>query len=220
VHFASYYRWLVATRRLKLPTLYTRPLLEIGAHNGEWLARIKAPLRVGVDLRSFQPSSVALVQASGLELPFSREAFGDVWLFDVLEHVADDQQLIREALRMLIPGGDLWLSTTADCFWILPGGRLQGRLERSWGHVRRGYTRDRLLALIDPGVRCEIFDWPEVTFRYNYLLMWLCARGSPAFARMLANLCYQVDSKLQLRESSRGHLYLHARPCSAIPRSA
>lgn len=61
---------------------------------------LEAPLRAG---------TVSLVQGSGLALPFAAESFDAVYLVWVLEHVGTDAvPLLREAARVLRPGGHIW----------------------------------------------------------------------------------------------------------------
>ena len=69
-----------------------------------------------------------------------------VTLFDVAEHIPDDATAVREALRVLRPGGSLLL-TTPRSDWRFPyyGGlkRLcppESEVMAEWGHVRRGYS--------------------------------------------------------------------------------
>src|SRR5690606_22204311 len=50
IHFASYYRWLVATQYWQLPLHFDTPVLDIGADDGGFLARVQAPLKVALDL--------------------------------------------------------------------------------------------------------------------------------------------------------------------------
>ncbi|MEJ7799570.1 MAG: glycosyltransferase [Ilumatobacter sp.] len=78
-------------------------------------------------------------------LPLRSHCADVVTLFDVLEHIPDDRAAIREALRLLRPGGSLLLTTPANT-WRFPHYRAYARLcppERAvmdeWGHVRRGY---------------------------------------------------------------------------------
>ncbi|MCU0767471.1 MAG: class I SAM-dependent methyltransferase [Gammaproteobacteria bacterium] len=61
---------------------------------------LETPLRAGI---------ATLVQGSGLALPFAAESFDAVYLVWVLEHVgAAGVPLLREAARVLRPGGRLW----------------------------------------------------------------------------------------------------------------
>lgn len=52
-----------------------------------------------------QSKRVEYVEASAYELPFERESFDVVSAMDILEHVEEPETLIREASRILKPGG-------------------------------------------------------------------------------------------------------------------
>lgn len=86
-------------------------------------------------------------------LPFPDDHFDIVTLFDVLEHIPEDDLAAREALRVTKPGGFVLVSTP-DLEWRYPAYQWMAPLcppERQlmdeWGHVRRGYGRAALIEL-------------------------------------------------------------------------
>lgn len=93
------------------------------------------------------------VCADACHLPFADASFDAVTLFDVLEHVPDDQRAAQEALRVTRPGG--WLLVSTPCAnWRYPWYGFMRRccppesqLMNEWGHVRRGYETDMLATL-------------------------------------------------------------------------
>lgn len=101
-----------------------------------------------------QQEGVRFVQGDATELDFPDNAFDAVTMFDLLEHVPDDQRSVVEALRVLKPGGVLLISTPHKS-WRYPFYRVlapicppEAELLAEWGHVRRGYTLQDLERLI------------------------------------------------------------------------
>lgn len=211
MHFASHYRWLVYQHLFGTPPSIGT-LLDIGCDDGGFIERIPARTSVAIDLDlgSLRAAPARYrVCADGTHMPFREATFDLVVLSDVIEHVEDDRALVRNAIDRVGAGGTLWLSTTAARFALFPP-QITGRAERSWGHVRKGYTPEQLGPLIDGDFDCELVEWPEIFFRHMYLLMWLCSRLLPALARAIASLCFFADYRLRHVQLGKGHLYLQA----------
>lgn len=97
---------------------------------------------------------VTFVCGDATALPFADASFDAVTMFDVIEHIPDDQKAISEALRVLRPGGYLLLSTPNEN-WRFPYYEFmksfcpdESEVMAEWGHVRRGYTHTELNQLV------------------------------------------------------------------------
>jgi len=135
-------------------------ILEIGGGRSG-LARMLFPdaevvtLDIDFALRQQSPpgAASAFVCGDARSLPFSAGAFDAVTLFDVLEHVREDDLAASEALRVTRPGGVILVSTpNADWKYpffsfMAPVCPHESELMAEWGHVRRGYTLDQLSGL-------------------------------------------------------------------------
>jgi SAM-dependent methyltransferase len=206
MHFASYYRWLVATQYWGLPLEYDLPVLDIGGDDGEFLSRIQAPFKVGLDIVARPEVPFQWLLADGRCLPFAGASFGNVFAFDVIEHIEDDRAMLHEACRLLKPGGTMWLSTTANDFSIFPGGGVQRRFEQSWGHARRGYSAAMLRARLPAGVDLNVWTWNEPALRRFYVLLYAMRQIHPPTANQFAIRLLRSDAKR--REGCSGHLFV------------
>jgi SAM-dependent methyltransferase len=104
-------------------------ILDLGCGKGELAASIRSVLPnamvIGVEwsfsgCRSAQRRGTPVVQGSndGVNLPFSSEAFDAVVIAEVIEHLVDTDQVLREARRVLVPGGFLVLTTPNLAAWF------------------------------------------------------------------------------------------------------
>jgi len=97
-------------------------LLDIGCGTG-WLAE-KFPSYTGID---GSPEAVEIARGLGRNviegdvdkpLPFADESFDAVVMKDLLEHVADPVGLVREARRVVRPGGRVFASSPDAQRWV------------------------------------------------------------------------------------------------------
>jgi SAM-dependent methyltransferase len=97
---------------------------------------------------------VRFVCGDATRLDFESASFDAVTMFDVLEHIPDDDKAISEMLRVLKPGGWFLISVPNES-WRFPYYRFMKKIcpteeEKfaDWGHVRRGYSLAQLSDLI------------------------------------------------------------------------
>jgi SAM-dependent methyltransferase len=130
---------------------HTRParILDLGCGMGGFLQGLS---RIG---RRVVPSDVSLeslghcaergfksgVLSSGYALPFADGSFDLVCMFDAIEHIPDDERVMREVARVLAPGGHVFVSVPAYQF-------LFANNDRVAQHQRR-YTRRRLARVFE-----------------------------------------------------------------------
>jgi SAM-dependent methyltransferase len=201
----GYYRWRVATEFLQMPTVFDGNVLDVGAQNGAFLDRVHAGFKVGIDLVEIPLSSLDWCQADACLLPFAANSFQHVLAFDVIEHIQEDQGVLSEINRVLVPGGTLWLSTTQAEFYLFPGGNLQRRFESSWGHVRRGYYYEELQTKLPVTLEGALYSWQEPAFRYSYILLKLLHHWRPKWAQFAMDFSFQWD--LQHLHGQNGHWF-------------
>jgi SAM-dependent methyltransferase len=138
--------WFVSRQRLALALLeqQLRPppkncILDVGCGTGGNLAALRRWGRVfGIDLSPLplnlarRRQAAPLAQASASRLPYPGHTFGLVTAFDVLYHqwIADDDSVLRELYRVLLPGGWLLITDSALPFLWSPHDEIYYARER------------------------------------------------------------------------------------------
>ena len=107
-----------------------------------------------LSIRSLVGEDVHLVR--GDRLPFPDASFDRVAVVDMLEHVPDEAAFARELARVTRPGGLLVVNTPHLKRTALR--RLRhalGQTDEKHGHLRPGYTAERLRELLAPAFAVE-----------------------------------------------------------------
>lgn len=157
----------VAPARLGVDGARGRPrILEIGGGRSG-LAQLLYPdaevvtIDIEFALHGQAPTGAAssFVCGDARALPFPDGSFDGLTLFDVLEHIPEDEMAASEARRVTRPNGAILVSTP-NCGWRYPFHRCmrplcppEAELMARWGHVRRGYSIEALFSLFG--------SWPE-----------------------------------------------------------
>jgi 2-polyprenyl-3-methyl-5-hydroxy-6-metoxy-1,4-benzoquinol methylase len=94
------------------------------------------------------------IRQADLREPGQESAFDVVICADVLEHIDDDESVIRHLARALKPGGVLLVTSPSvpqpKHLWLVSWReRRIGFQPSDYGHVRDGYTEDRLRELFE-----------------------------------------------------------------------
>jgi SAM-dependent methyltransferase len=157
--------------------------------------------------------SGSVERADVTSLPFAAASFDGVILGEVLEHVENDDAALREAARVLRPGGVLAVSVPRNPAWY-------SESDRWAGHVRR-YTREELVGRVEQAgfavVSCRAWGFPISALYHRTAFEWIVARratsnpslraGSPILSALL-----QLDRRFVGHERGALGYILIARP--------
>jgi SAM-dependent methyltransferase len=124
--------WRAVELRILARESFPRPILDLGCGDGliaEVLFAPSEPVEVGFDpwwaqLRKGARSGMygSVQQALGDAMPYRSESFATVFSNSVLEHIPDLQPVLREAGRVLRPGGRFLATVPSDAFRRLLAG--------------------------------------------------------------------------------------------------
>jgi ubiquinone/menaquinone biosynthesis C-methylase UbiE len=162
-HYSPGRTW-EATARGLLGLLHLGDVLDAGSGDGS-LATIVAPQARSITCLDRSPKvleaarsrlaghdNVRFAPGDVQSLPFAGASFDQVLMFNVLAYAEDPARALREAARVLRPGGELALVTLAA--------HNHQEITASYGHLHPGFAPRRVRTWIDGAglqvVRCEI----------------------------------------------------------------
>ncbi len=103
--------------------------------------RIRTAARIDPDFRCFVASACDLADVADASMDFLISA-------QVIEHVPDDRQMVREIRRVLRPGGVAYVSTIFKKRWAWYFRRCNGKWRLDPTHVREYTSDDQLLSVM------------------------------------------------------------------------
>lgn len=125
---------------------FDRPVLDIGCGEGLFAKVVfEEPVDTGVDPNSRElerardlGSHEELIECFGHEIPKPDGAYNTIFSNSVLEHIPDLDPVLREAHRLLAPGGRMYLTVPSDKFeHYAVGGRVLDGL--GWAKMSQRY---------------------------------------------------------------------------------
>lgn len=151
-------RWFALKNILRFEIKHGAVVLDIGGYDGyisynlkKLVPKVKIAV-VDVDksgLESARERGLSTLYASTLELAIMDNKIDVVLCLDLIEHIQDDDKLIKEISRILKKNGKLILTTPMQdgvSFPFLSKERVDS-VNKSWGHVRKGYTMNEIMEL-------------------------------------------------------------------------
>ncbi len=133
-------------------------VLDIGGFDGFLSSRLKdeigiSPVVLDTDLEGLEMAKkrgLETCPASALNMPFDDASFDAALCLDVIEHLQDEDSLLKEIFRILRPGGLLIMTVPVKgaAFASISDDELK-KLHESWGHLRPGYELDVIKSLLE-----------------------------------------------------------------------
>lgn len=192
-------------------------VVDIGGYDGAICSRISADEHIVVEpfppAVSLRATGVRFFTANGAATALPAGSADLVLLMDVLEHVEEPAELVREAVRLLKPGGVGVITVPSSKIRIFPW-FLQNWADRRWDHtLRRGYRPQHILPLLEynGAEASRTLDMGCAGFRMLYLPLsigWRIWRGA---AKVALSAISRVDYRFRSVGAGRGYVFIEFR---------
>jgi len=151
-------RWYALKNILRFEIKKGCSVLDVGGYDGFIACNLKRLLDnlkvvvVDIDksgLQSAKERGLDNLYASVLELPIKDSQIDVVLCLDLIEHVEEDDVLMKEISRVLKKDGKVILTTPMHngvSFPFLSKEKIEA-INRDWGHVRKGYRLEQIKEL-------------------------------------------------------------------------
>lgn len=143
--------------------LYLKTIKELGSYNIIGFDLDNRSLRLA---QCHTDNSVSIIQGNGCMLPFKDSAFNKIYCTEVIEHIPDDRQALKEIYRILKPKGTLILTVPNHNYpflwdpinWVMEavtGGHIKsGFWAGIWNmHLRLYYPKEISSLIKDAGFK-------------------------------------------------------------------
>lgn len=148
-------RWYALKNILKSEIKDGLTILDVGSYDGSIAYNLKKLLPdlkiivVDIDksgLKLAKERGLNTLYASALELPIEDNQIDFVLCLDLIEHVKEDDKLIKEISRVLKRNGKVILTTPMEMGVSIPflSKEKNESINRDWGHVRKGYSLESI----------------------------------------------------------------------------
>lgn len=201
-------------RRLALIQKYAplddRRILDVGCGIGTYVRKFRnfSEHVVGIDVDEERVAEGAkslphLLVAEAEVLPFPDSSFDVVLLNEVIEHVRDDAQTIRDVLRILRPGGRLIIYAPNRLYFFETHGIYVGRryvfrlipLINWLPDIVRNRFCPHVRAYTERDIRRLFIGQPARIVHHGYVYPGFdnVVARRPRFGRVLRNVCYTLE---------------------------